>query len=780
MILPALLLVVTTSLTAQKGIVGIGITGSNNHCYMWHQDGTVSSGTYNDLDKYRRPYSYTPAPGKHPHDIVGIAIAGSNDHVYIWYKNGTVSSGTSKDFDSYRAPYSYSLPPGKTPADIVGIGIAGSNDHVYVWYKDGTASSGTSKDLDTYHVPYSYSLPPDKTPADIVGIGIHGSNDHVYAWYKDGSASSGNSRDLDRYKPLFAYSSSVVLHVPWKPKLTQIPVTQSIDQEITETGHDEAVEKEFATKMVAVNASKWRQISKTKISQAHQSKFMSTSTSKYSAKYLPTWTGGYDAMVAVGQKYMIASDHHLLVFMDKQGNQLPTKNSLPTQMRSGDFFSGFLNETNADGSVNYRNINLHLHFPNDTTCKNATTKFGAFNFCIYDFYDTRALYDPVINRFVIVGQARHEVLPSYYTDSNGEKVAGDYSQWARRYKVFAVSVSEDPRDGFNQYISTESNVRDWPWGAVNGAVDALVLCNRSGGSDSETPAAVVFSLNALMHGSDHPPNFRYYSADVGGGSGVLPAWHYDNHSGYTFFVKITKSTKLDIYAFPKPSDFWKAPSIRKTSVTLASKSYYNDRLHTVYRRGIFYIGGLVVHPQNPDGVMYHVACIPITATSTAINAITSTSLGFREAWIGIPGVSGVPWAPNQPFIPGGVCLTVNKSRDIMVAYERVRPDGIGEVCYNVWDHRRSGFYPACLGHTGETPITSGTRNDYNTVVVDPSDDQTFWMAIHYRKSGNRKRCFIGKVGPAVLNGLYQKPRRIPDKKKLQQFKKKRIQYKKKL
>jgi len=168
---------------AMLKIVGMGIAGSNDRVYAWHEDGTVSSGASSDLDFCRPRYSFSLPPGKTPTDIVGMGIAGSDDRVYTWYRDRTVSIGSSSDLDFHRAPYVYSLPPGKTPADIVGMGIAGSDDHVYAWYSDGTVSSGTSSDLGLYRSLYSYQLPYGKTPADISGMGIAGSNDHVYVWY---------------------------------------------------------------------------------------------------------------------------------------------------------------------------------------------------------------------------------------------------------------------------------------------------------------------------------------------------------------------------------------------------------------------------------------------------------------------------------------------------------------------------------------------------------------------------------------------------------------------
>jgi hypothetical protein len=160
-------------------IVGVGIAGSNDHCYYWFRDGTVCSGTSDNADKYQILYAYTLPNDKTPNDIVGIAIAGSNDHCYVWFKDGTVCSGTSDNLFKYRTPYPYSLPSGKTPDDILGVGIA-KNDHCYYWFRDGKVCSGTSDNADKHRTLYAYEFPSGKA---IVGIGIAGSNDHCYAWY---------------------------------------------------------------------------------------------------------------------------------------------------------------------------------------------------------------------------------------------------------------------------------------------------------------------------------------------------------------------------------------------------------------------------------------------------------------------------------------------------------------------------------------------------------------------------------------------------------------------
>ena len=164
--------------------VGAGIAGSNDHVYVWYNDGTVSSGTSSDWLLYRKPYGYTLPSKKIPSNIVGMAIAGSNDFVYTWYDDHTVSVGKSWDLAAYKKPYKYTLPPNKYPTNIVGMAIAGTNDRVYVWYDDGMVSSGTSSDLDAYRKLSKYTLPPGRTPADILVMGIAGSNDFVYTWFR--------------------------------------------------------------------------------------------------------------------------------------------------------------------------------------------------------------------------------------------------------------------------------------------------------------------------------------------------------------------------------------------------------------------------------------------------------------------------------------------------------------------------------------------------------------------------------------------------------------------
>ncbi len=144
-----------------------------------------------------------------------------------------------------------------------------------------------------------------------------------------------------------------------------------------------------------------------------------------------------------------------------------------------------------------------------------------------------------------------------------------YCDLVRRYAAFAVSKTEDPRDGFHQYMITENNTRDWPWMAVNG--DAFVVSHKGDGSKTG-PVATVFSVRALAKGERHPPYFRYYSKNVNDINSVMPPQHQQNAAGLTFLLGNNKGLRLDIFAFPQVNDPWTAPSLLKRLLTLVRRS----------------------------------------------------------------------------------------------------------------------------------------------------------------------------------------------------------------
>lgn len=133
----------------------------------------VAIGTPTDLDAHSgmSAKAVSLASGVSIHDIVGIGIAKSNDHVYVWYEDGTFSSGTASDFDHYHArkPFSTGMGTGGTSYDIRGVDIA-KNDHVYTWFGNGKVTEGMTHDLDKYGKA-DYTAPAGQSP-------------DILAWYR--------------------------------------------------------------------------------------------------------------------------------------------------------------------------------------------------------------------------------------------------------------------------------------------------------------------------------------------------------------------------------------------------------------------------------------------------------------------------------------------------------------------------------------------------------------------------------------------------------------------
>ncbi len=141
-----------------QDLVGLGIS-TDDHVYAFYRDGKVSVGTSDDLAAFHAPYTYTlpfkPGTGVRyqPDDIKSIGIA-SDDHVYVWFEDGKVAAGTSDDLGHFRAPQTYVPESGYAIINVRGIDIS-SDDTVYSWYQSGVASQGTTTNLGADTAPYA-------------------------------------------------------------------------------------------------------------------------------------------------------------------------------------------------------------------------------------------------------------------------------------------------------------------------------------------------------------------------------------------------------------------------------------------------------------------------------------------------------------------------------------------------------------------------------------------------------------------------------------------------
>jgi hypothetical protein len=747
---------------ASEQIAGIAIA-KNDHVYVWHKDGMVTSGTSGHFEKYKHAYPYNLPPEKTVNDIVAISIAGSNDRVYAWYKDGTVSSGTTDDLDKYRAPSNYTLPPGKTTKSIVGIGIA-KNDRVYTWYDDLTVSIGTADDLDKYRAPELFSLPIGKIASGIVEIDIAKSNDRVYVWYKDGLGSSGTSRHLDSYELSFSYIPSQVLYRWWGPGQLKLAGNFPTDEPIG--GNYDLFED--------LGKPDTRPTPKPSPKPDDDPADTGSSQSPdFSTPIMPNFKTSIDPMVAVGNQYLIVSDTGNLAFFDKQGKLLPEKNGIPGSISTKDFFQGFIAKTNADGSFNENNINLYMKFPKPCDSPDYPDVMKGNRFCMNTFYDTRVHFDPVSRRFFVIAQVRHPVWESdipkmciSYTvdpakvadtskcdkkvlDETGKcSLATDqYCDLVRRYVVFAISKTEDPRDGFHQYIMTENNYRDYPWMAVNG--NAFISAHR-GDEDITGAVATIFSVNALKKGEKHPPYFRYYSKDVNNIRAVMSPSHHQNADGLVFLLG-SKGNQLNIFAFQPMNDPWTAPPLLKTVV-----NFNHERpsvAGAVYRQNKLYLIDPYMVEEDSKSQRYSIRVVRIPIQKIGANTIQASkdsSKGYLDHFFGRntdSDSSGDLISYERPS------MAVNKNGDMLFGYGRypfktektLNP----EARYTLWYANEPKQRRSHLLQKGEAANsrTVNTQIHYTTAVVDPTDDTSFWVALPFVDSNGKYQTVVAKISP---------------------------------
>jgi hypothetical protein len=733
-------------------IAGIGIA-QNDHVYVWHKDGMVTVGNVHEFEKYSHARPYTLPQGRHVNDIIAVSIAGSNDHCYVWYRDGSASSGTSTDLGQYRAPYPYTLPPGKQIENIVGIGIA-KNDRVYTWYDDLTFTIGTSSDLDRYQAPQAYQLPNGMLPSSVVEFDIAKSIDRVHVWYIDGTGSSGTFQNPGNHDPSYGYVPAQMIYRWWGPVAADVAPGTNLPSLVEDAS-------------VSVRLRQFEDDADLSISRRPKIGFKPGSNDDFGdmgpalspAFSTPIYPSGgsIDPMLAVGDQYVITSDTGSLAFYDKQGNPLPTKNGIPGHLSSSTFFNGFTADKNPDGSLNQRSINRYLGYPKPCDSPDYPQTDSGRRFCIVTIYDTRVLFDPTSKRFFVIANSRaplwagekYKTDPDYmtcgvYTNSNGVNVgSNDYCDLARRYVFFAVSRTEDPRDGFYQYALTENNYRDWPWMGVNG--DAFVVGSH-GAESTVGPVATVISVKAIKDGKQHPPYFRYYTKDVNGITRVMPPSHYEPNVGVGLtFLLGNDGDQLKIFGFPPTADPWTAPKLLTASINISDGV---PSLAGVYRKNKLYLAGTLKVETAGDLTRYSVRVIriPLAKMGQSLVASKDTSKGYLDRYFGRNAVDD---APGDRLSYEKIAIAVNKNGDMILGFRRNPFQSANplfpEARYSVWYANETKQRRSNLLRKGDAPSTE--KIDYTTAVVDPTDDRTFWVALPYAGSGGTYKTVVAKIVP---------------------------------
>jgi hypothetical protein len=468
---------------------------------------------------------------------------------------------------------------------------------------------------------------------------------------------------------------------------------------------------------------------------------------------------GVDAMVAVGHQYVVMTQDHWIAFFDRAGSLLPSKAGEKTKVSSTEFFGYFLKPFNADGSVNKNCINRHLQFPADAVATCDLTKPPALP-CVDEFYDTRCTYDPKSRRFFICCAGRNQIWPG--------KPGGAYDVLGRRYFAYAVSKTEDPRDGFRIWFWNDNKkVADWPRIAVNG--DNFVVAHQF--EEEGKPLAYVFSVPAMLQAQSNPPHWTYGLADVGGGDPkrtLVPVTHHGDTGGLTYIVR--PGATFEIYAFAgSPAGGAGRPALMATSVSLGLAPSML-RGGAVYRDGKIYFACMRkvtdrVTDQGGPRMSVRLVRIPVKKTSaSSIQASTDPAAGFLDHTFGRNAPEDDPDDLVSYEMPA---LAVGKNGVMVVAYGRVGvttkvplfPEARYSVYYpNEKAQRRSrvlkaGNFVPTFVHPDESKPTDthyfdAPGIDYGTSVVDPVDDSSAWMAHEFaNKARGGFKTVVGVVKP---------------------------------
>lgn len=478
---------------------------------------------------------------------------------------------------------------------------------------------------------------------------------------------------------------------------------------------------------------------------------------------------GKDPMVAAGRNFVIASTSGMLSFLDKEGTPLDSINGIASIISINTLFGEFLDPDSPN------DINKHTGFivPCDSPQYPDTT---INKFCVGTVLDSRVYFDPAGNRFIILAEAKNAIRTDLWRpDGQAKKFSGSkdgfewcgvyaeattgddvplpqtgYCSLARRHQFFAISKTEDPRDGFFIYAMKKQNYVDFPWGAVNAEGDTFTIGVKNPASKYGY-VAMVIRLSDLRNGSPNPRYFRLFRDDLlaahpntadtstspykdnlynpapivhhGAAAGLkgytlmlspLNRWT----SGYNPDTLPGTTDKLRVFGFGSPQGQGAKPSLIYGEATAPDAFLPGFMLHSVYRNGNLHVAWQVTEVKRPKRKQLRYIRMPISVSSTPGNGIK-----FQSELGGRPRYWVADFLEETHQFPA---LAVNASEQLIIPYRR---GGGAEIRMLRW-YPESNQPASAKGmhmHLAEVPWIE--RNiDYAWATVDPSDDQTFWFA----------------------------------------------------
>jgi hypothetical protein len=443
----------------------------------------------------------------------------------------------------------------------------------------------------------------------------------------------------------------------------------------------------------------------------------------------------WDPMIAVGHQFVVISNSHEFGFYDTNGTLLPPRNGGASTMSATAFFAPLIAPTVEGGGVNEHSLNRHLGFqPGFTTglrC-DPTRPAPQSEPCVEEFYDSRAIYDPVTRRFVLLSAVRH----SY---GFADTVRGT-DPMVRRYVAFAVSRTEDPRDGFFMYAITEQNYSDWP--RVTVAEGMLVIAHNRHTQERDyegsRPSVYLFSLAQLSRGDAHPASRKLMRHEVGGN--VKPVVPYGSAPGWAMFLR-QDDTKLVLYAIRGIANWAATPTLQRDSITAATSLPFMGVAPLVRDSFLYFVGHAEAQARDgsrPARQGIHLLRFRLTGLSSAPRLSMQASDGALDGCFSCGSGNTTVEVPAIGVTSQGT-MVIGFTRSSVTMADSVPPEARYMVMSaNATDPspsvrvREGDHMPFHIPKNESTSIITvpSVRMDHSHVTVAP-DGRTVWVINMY-------------------------------------------------
>ncbi len=475
--------------------------------------------------------------------------------------------------------------------------------------------------------------------------------------------------------------------------------------------------------------------------------------------FYPT-QGPPDLMIAAGDQYLIISDAHTFSFYDKNGYVLPLKTGgWKSEWSATDFFQPLIDSANANNFPFLQNApdNIvdwavcgHGDSPNDKL--------------LVEAYDVRVIYEPDIKRFIICAGIRNLVWRG-----NGKSLC---DQYAVRIFAYALSVSNDPRDGFMMWYWTKNNYRDWP--RISADKDVLIQAHNDSNGDDGTPTIYVISMHDMIFGLSHIRSFTYHKGMEGTPASVLPVAKFKKGTTSTPFDKYEmflqgSGDNAVLYYFKKSADMWdNKPELKHTDIVLEDGVSFASQDRPVFRNGNIYFSSRILFDDQVINVRPPTWGLNLFRLPLKING---SDLEFDEGGSqkmiltmspGLP-VGNLWKSYEMPAIAvderGTICTAFGRlghttgstihpgANYFLFYYNKTAPGPIQLIkpgdASSISSYQPEGWTPPHTTIDGY--YKKGQYLDFATVTPDPQQRFVFWIAHAYAKPTGSYKMVVSKV-----------------------------------